>query len=103
MRRHDTVILPIYALHRHHQLWDNPDVFDPDRFLTQQQRFSYLPFVDGPRICIGASFASQEAVTILATLLARFTYSLIPRRALRPVTILTLRLQGSIWLAVKPV
>ncbi|MBC7735829.1 MAG: cytochrome P450 [Candidatus Saccharibacteria bacterium] len=101
VRRGDTVILPIYALHRHHLLWDNPDVFDPARFETQPPRFSYLPFGDGPRICIGASFALQEAVIILATLLARFKYSLIPGKAPAPVMILTLRPQGGVWLGVE--
>ena len=103
VRKNDTIILPIYALHRHHALWPNPDVFDPDRFLTQPQRFSYLPFGDGPRICIGASFALQEAVIILATLLARFKYTLIPGRVPKPVMILTLRPQGGVWLGVEKV
>ena len=101
VRKNDTIILPIYALHRHHALWANPDAFDPDRFLTQPTRFSYLPFGDGPRICIGASFALQEAVIILATLLARFRYSLIEGRAPKPVMILTLRPQGGVWLGVE--
>ncbi|MBC7479554.1 MAG: cytochrome P450, partial [Pseudorhodobacter sp.] len=48
IRPGDTIILPIYALHRHHMLWDNPDAFDPDRFLTAPRRFAYLPFSDGP-------------------------------------------------------
>ncbi len=102
VRRNDTIILPIYALHRHHKLWSDPDAFDPDRFLAPPTRFSYLPFGDGPRICIGASFALQEAVIILATLLARFKYTLIPGRAPKPVMILTLRPEGGVWLAVEP-
>ena len=102
VRPNDTVILPIYALHRHHALWQNPDAFDPDRFLTAPQRFSYLPFGDGPRICIGASFALQEAVIILATLLARFRYAGIPGKTPKPVMILTLRPQGGVWLEVEP-
>ena len=101
IRPNDTIVLPIYALHRHHLLWQNPDAFDPDRFLTQPTRFSYRPFGDGPRICIGASFALQEAVIILATLLARFKYSLIEGRAPKPVMILTLRPQGGVWLGVE--
>jgi cytochrome P450 len=101
VRRNDTIILPIYALHRHHVLWQNPDAFDPDRFLTPPTRFAYLPFGDGPRICIGASFALQEAVIILATLLARFKYRLIPGKAPTPVMILTLRPQGGVWLGVE--
>ncbi len=103
VRAQDTVILPIYALHRHHALWQNPDGFDPARFLTAPQRFSYLPFGDGPRICIGASFALQEAVIILATLLARFRYGPVPGKDPKPVMILTLRPQGGVWLAVERV
>ena len=101
----DTVILPIYALHRHRKLWDDPDNFDPGRFADPKaiDRFSYLPFGDGPRICIGASFALQEAVIILATLLARFRFSLVPGKTPKPVLILTLRPEGGVWLNVEPI
>jgi len=100
IRPGDTVILPIYALHRHHMLWDAPDAFRPDRFADRKAmpRYAYLPFGDGPRICIGASFALQEAVIILATLLARFRFTPVPGRDPDPVMILTLRPQGGVWL-----
>ena len=103
IRPGDTVILPIYALHRHHALWHEPDRFDPDRFADPKaiERFSYLPFGDGPRICIGANFAVQEAVIILATLLSRFRFALVPGKAPRPVMILTLRPEGGVWLGVE--
>lgn len=96
----DTVILPIYALHRHHKLWDDPDRFDPDRFAGgyKGERFAYLPFGDGPRICIGANFALQEAVIILSTLLARFRFDPVTGRDPKPVMILTLRPEGGVWL-----
>ena len=99
----DTVILPIYALHRHHALWPDPDAFDPARFADPKSidRFAYLPFGDGPRICIGASFALQEAVIILATLLARHKFTLTPGKAPKPVMILTLRPEGGVWLGVE--
>lgn len=102
VQKGDTVILPIYALHRHHTLWPDPDRFDPSRFRDPKAvaRFSYLPFGDGPRICIGASFAVQEAVIILATLLARFRFDRVPGREPKPVMILTLRPEGGIWLNV---
>ena len=108
MKRNDTVILPIYALHRNSLLWENLDAFDPGRFANPKfnDRFSYLtlpylPFGDGPRIRIGASFALQEAVIILATLLARFKFTAIPGRAPKPVMILTLRPEGGVWLGVE--
>jgi len=98
----DTVMLPIYALHRHHLLWDRPDAFEPDRFLTAPDRYAFLPFGAGPRICIGASFALHEAVIILATLLARFRFRAIPGRDPQPRMILTLRPHGGVWLDVSP-
>lgn len=103
VRRGDTVILPIYALHRHRMLWSDPDAFDPSRFADPKavDRFAFLPFGDGPRICIGANFAIQEAVIILSTLLARFRFAPIPGRDPKPVMILTLRPEGGVWLAVE--
>jgi cytochrome P450 len=98
VRPGDTVMLPVYALHRHHMLWDRPDAFDPDRFLTPPDRYAFLPFGAGPRICIGASFAMQEAVIILATLLARFRFAPVAGRSPRPKLILTLRPDGGVWL-----
>ena len=100
----DTVMLPIYALHRHHLLWENPDAFDPERFTpgVERDRFSFLPFGGGPRICIGASFALQEAAIFLATLLARFDFALVPGRVPVPRMILTLRPEGGVWLRATP-
>ncbi|MBR9843569.1 MAG: cytochrome P450 [Rhodobacteraceae bacterium] len=105
VRRGDTVMIPIYALHRHHDLWDDPNAFRPERFADRKDidRYAYLPFGDGPRICIGASFAIQEAVIILATLLARFRFDLIETRPPEPVMILTLRPAGGVWLTATPV
>lgn len=105
VRRGDTVMIPIYALHRNHLLWDEPDAFRPDRFADRKaiDRYAYLPFGDGPRVCIGASFALQEAVIILATLLARFRFAPVKGRAPNPVMILTLRPEGGVWLTADPV
>src|SRR5262249_30953928 len=67
------VVIAPWLVHRHRLLWDDPLVFDPQRFLSPRRekirRFSYLPFGAGPRICIGMSFAMQEAVIVLAHLL----------------------------------
>ncbi|WP_299793412.1 cytochrome P450 [uncultured Marivita sp.] len=96
----DTVILPIYALHRSHLLWDDPDQFNPDRWAdgAKPDRYAYLPFGDGPRICIGASFALQEAVIILATLLGRFRFTSVKGVDPDPVMIITLRPERGVWL-----
>ncbi|MBC7137807.1 MAG: cytochrome P450 [Defluviimonas sp.] len=103
IRPGDTVMLPVYALHRNHLLWKDPHRFDPSRFEDRGfDRYAFLPFGDGPRVCIGASFAMQEAVIILATLLARHRFALVPHRAPKPVLILTLRPEGGVWLMVEP-
>ncbi|MFZ5709833.1 MAG: cytochrome P450 [Pseudomonadota bacterium] len=103
VRPGDTVMLPIYALHRNRLLWTDPDRFDPGRFADPKSidRFAYLPFGDGPRICIGASFALQEAVIILSTLLSRFRFTRVPGKDPKPVLILTLRPEGGVWLTVE--
>lgn len=101
----DTVMIPIYALGRHRALWEAPDMFEPDRFIDRKaiDRFAYLPFGDGPRICIGASFALQEAVIILATLLSRFRFTAVKGRAPIPKMIITLRPEGGVWMTAEPI
>ena len=98
IRPGDTVIIPIYALQRNELLWDEPDAFRPDRWEQKPDRYAYLPFGDGPRICIGMSFALQEAVIILATLLSRFRFMPLAGKDPDPVMILTLRPEGGVWL-----
>jgi cytochrome P450 len=104
VRPGDTVMLPVYAMHRNHLLWPDPDRFDPDRFAPGKthDRFAWLPFGDGPRICIGAGFAMAEATIVLATLIARFRFERVPGRDPDPVLILTLRPEGGVWLRVTP-
>ena len=104
VRPKDSVIVPIYALHRSHVLWGNPDAFDPSRFENPKsiKRYAYLPFGDGPRICIGASFALQEAIIILATLLSRFEFEMVAGKEPELEMIFTLRLKGGVWVTTKP-
>ncbi|MEL7491783.1 MAG: cytochrome P450 [Pseudomonadota bacterium] len=67
------IVTSPWVLHRHRKLWRDPDKFDPTRFLGEEAqsipRFAYIPFGAGPRVCIGASFAMQEMVIILAKLM----------------------------------
>lgn len=76
IRKGALIVISPYVLHRHVTLWQTPETFEPSRFLPGAResidRFAYLPFGVGPRICIGASFAMQEAVIVLATIMRRF-------------------------------
>ena len=65
------VLMPFSMLHRDPRLWSAPERFDPGRFLgaDKPDRYSFLPFGAGPRVCIGAQLATAEAVLILARLM----------------------------------
>jgi len=68
------VMLPQWAVHRSPRWWDNPEQFDPDRWLDPQQpRFAYFPFGGGPRHCIGKHLAMLEAQVILATVAGQYS------------------------------
>lgn len=70
----DIIMIAPWLLHRHEKLWDQPNAFIPKRFMSSEppDRFAYLPFGAGPRVCIGAPFAQAEAVLALARLIGAF-------------------------------
>jgi cytochrome P450 len=92
-------------LHRHRLLWDEPDAFDPSRFLGEARknidRFAYLPFGAGPRTCIGSAFALQEATLVLAVLMRKFTLSLASGHEVWPLMRVTLRPAGGLPMMVR--
>jgi cytochrome P450 len=105
IRKNTLVIVSQWVLHRHRLLWTEPDTFDPSRFLPGARekidRFAYLPFGVGPRICIGAAFALQEAALVLANIMHRFRLEPKPGHEVRPVQHLTLRPAGGLPMIVR--
>jgi cytochrome P450 len=89
------VIISPWVLHRHEQLWDDPAAFRPERFLPENRkaidRYAYIPFSAGPRVCIGASFALQEAMIALASILKVADVEPLSTVEPRPVHQITLR------------
>ena len=73
-----SIMLLFYHLHRHPGYWSDPLTFDPERFERGEpsERYAYLPFSGGPRVCIGNSFAMMEAQLILATVVQRWQLDL---------------------------
>ena len=106
VRRGMSVVMPIYAMHRHRRYWAEPDVFDPSRFSAANEasieRYRYLPFGAGPRICIGMAFAMIEATAMLATMLQRVRFSAVAGRDPYPVARVTLLPRGGVMLNVTP-
>jgi cytochrome P450 len=90
-----TVLIVPWMLHRKPSLWDNPDRFEPQRFSPERAaaraRYAYIPFGAGPRICIGAAFAIEEALLILATIAQRYRLRLKPGHPVEPQGLITLR------------
>lgn len=99
------VMIAPWVLHRHRRLWEDPDGFDPARFLPGRRetidRFAYLPFGAGPRVCIGAAFSLQEAVTVLARVAAEARFELRPGHAVMPVHRVTLRPSGGLPMTLR--
>lgn len=97
------VIMSPWLLHRHRQLWTEPEDFRPDRFLGTIPRFAHIPFGAGPRLCIGRDFSYVESVMIIAELTKRFQVRLPAGNSL-PVgePLVTIRPRGGMPLVVTP-
>ncbi|MEO1746477.1 MAG: cytochrome P450 [Pseudomonadota bacterium] len=102
----NTVLVMPWVLHRHRLYWDQPNAFMPKRFWPENRdkidRFQYLPFGVGPRICIGATFALQEAVIALALLLKEFRFEPAPGLNPWPVQKLTVQAENGLPMRVEP-
>ncbi|EKF20036.1 cytochrome P450 [Nitratireductor pacificus] len=104
IRKGAQVLVMPWTVHRHRRLWENPEAFMPERFHPENRdrldRYQYLPFGAGPRVCIGATFAMQEAVIALAVLLGRYRFDTLPETRPWPVQKLTTQPQGGLPMRV---
>lgn len=89
-----TVIVFVYGAHHAPKYWQNPELFDPERFTKANEKlqppFTYLPFGGGPRGCIGGNYAMLQILMILSVLLRRYDFQLSPGQTIeaRPMVIL---------------
>jgi len=92
VRKKDVVLVAPWLLHRHEKLWRDPNAFVPSRFMPPSpppDRFAYLPFGVGARVCIGAHFALVEATLALAKLIGAFHVELLDTEPVIPVGVVT--------------
>ena len=96
------IVISPWITHRHREIWDRPDEFDPERFEggLDQPSCAYIPFGQGPRICIGPAFAMQEAMLILASLTRKYRFEPGPGPDPEPTSRLTIRSMDGISLRV---
>ena len=100
----DALFFPVYSLHRNEKLWDEPNLYRPDRFLEKKfPRGQFIPFGDGPRICIGAQYAETEILVLIASVLRKIEFSLTDVPIPRPVLTFTMRPEGPMILNAKPI
>jgi unspecific monooxygenase len=88
----DVILIAPWLLHRHEKLWRDPNAFLPARFMPgtpPPDRFAYLPFGVGARVCIGAHFALVEATLALARIVGTFRVELIDRAPVMPIGVVT--------------
>ncbi len=98
----DALFYPVYSLHRNQKLWDEPDQYRPERFMGPAlPRGQYIPFGDGPRICIGAQYAETEIMVLMASVLRRVNFSLGDAPMPEPVLTFTMRTSGPLILEVE--
>ena len=88
----EVLIVP-WVMHRDPRFWKQPELFQPERWLSKMQlpRSVYLPFGAGPRVCIGHHFAVTEAMLVLATCLGRGSFALAQGQLLPLSPAVTLR------------
>ncbi|RHW18367.1 cytochrome P450 [Sphingomonas gilva] len=103
----DLVSIWPWLIHRHRQLWDDADAFDPERFAPGREaarhRFQYIPFGAGPRTCVGARFAIVEALVILTHWLSARRFALVEGHTVELHGSVTLRPKGGLPVMVSAI
>ncbi|WP_421723689.1 cytochrome P450 [Bauldia sp.] len=106
IRGGDEIIISPWVVHRHRMLWDEPDLFAPERFQNRGRRTiprgAYIPFGAGPRVCIGQAFATYELLLMLATIGSRFRFALPEGAVVEPLARITLQPRGGLRLRIAP-
>ncbi len=101
----ETLLIHVYGVHHHEGYWDNPEGFEPERFLPGGRgpghRFAYIPFGAGPRQCIGNHFALAEGTLALAMIHQRYVLNLTPGAKLEVDAVGTLRPKGGLWVHIQ--
>ncbi|MDR0215265.1 MAG: cytochrome P450 [Comamonas sp.] len=105
LKERSTVVVAPWLLQRHRKWWKDPDAFDPDRFEREEDKdaikHAYMPFSMGPRVCLGAAFALQEAVLILTCLLRRYEILPAEGHVPQPVGRLTIRSENGVRIRLR--
>jgi cytochrome P450 len=100
-----SVLMPQWVVHHDPRFFPEPEAFLPERwseeFRKSLPKYAYFPFGGGPRVCIGNTFAMQEAILVLATMLPRVRFELSAAADVSPWPSVTLRPRHGIRVTVR--
>lgn len=106
LKRGGMAMISPWLMHRHTDFWPSPDQFDPSRFSPEREkqipRGAYIPFGLGPRVCVGAAFATIEASLILAAIVQRYDIAVRAPQTVKPVAKLTIQSERDIQVRFTP-
>jgi cytochrome P450 len=105
VKNKDVILIAPWLLHRHEKLWRDPNAFIPSRFMPPSappDRFAYLPFGVGARVCIGAHFALVEATLALAKIIGAFRVELLDKEPVMPIGVVTTQPDRSPMFGITP-
>ncbi|XP_072762329.1 cytochrome P450 9e2-like [Anoplolepis gracilipes] len=103
------ILIPIRGLQEDPRYWERPEIFDPDRFGPDKKnnidRFTFLPFGEGPRMCVGMRMALLQMKACLATLLKKYSLELSPktRLPLKMIPSFLTAAEGGLWAYIRPI
>lgn len=101
----DVLVCP-FTLHRHPDLWDDPERFDPGRFdpvrVANRPRYAYIPFGAGPRFCVGSNLGMMEAVFVTALVSRDLDLAVVPGHEGIAEPMMSLRMRGGLPMTVRP-
>lgn len=94
LKKGQDILISPYAVHHSERIWEDPQKFNPDRFLGDQKKemhkYAYFPFGGGPRICIGEQFAMMEMIIAIALIYKNGSPKLVDKEV-KKVPLVTLR------------
>ena len=100
-----TIMLDLHLTHRLPKYWDDPERFDPERFLparsTGRPRFAYFPFGGGPRQCIGNELALMEIKLILIRMIQLYHFTLLSTPPIQMNALSSLQPRGGVWVKMQ--
>ncbi|XP_012288645.1 probable cytochrome P450 6a14 [Orussus abietinus] len=103
------ILIPVHDLHKDPEYWTDPESFDPDRFSAEEKqnrpKFVFLPFGEGPRMCVGMRLAMMQMKICLTTLLLEYSFQLANRTKvpleIAPSNFLSVPKHG-VWVRLRP-